>query len=333
MDAAESAGGEREVVLGVSVAGAAQLGRLERLDPRTVWTHEARDFTPWLYENRDYLEEALGIDIEFDEMEHSVGGYKLDLKGRDLTNDAVLIVENQLEGTDHGHLGQLLTYAAGTGAATIVWIARTFREEHRQALSWLNEESGEKTHFFGVQLALGRIGNSACAPLLDVVVQPNEWQKQMRNRPAIGPRGELYAEFWPRLIERIRADHPSWTSQTPETAAKPYNAVAMRAPIREARLYCSFAQNHHIRHELYIDAGTEEDTEAAYARLEGQRKLLEDEYGRSLEFDPIEGKRACRIADYLDGDINQTERHGEFVDWFVDTGERWRRALAAVEGD
>ena len=101
--------------------------------------------------------------------------------GRDITNDAVLIVENQLEPTDHSHLGQVLTYAAETGASTIVWIATSFREEHRQALDWLNENTGDRTHFFGIELQLVRIGDSLNAPLLNMVVQPNDWQKQIRS--------------------------------------------------------------------------------------------------------------------------------------------------------
>src|SRR5215203_5282830 len=116
----------------------ANLGRLQALDPRSVWPREAHDFTPWLLENEDALAEALGLDLELSAAEHPVGGFALDLVGRDMTNDCVLIVENQLSDTDHGHLGQLLTYAAGTDARTVVWLAPRFREEHRQALDYLN---------------------------------------------------------------------------------------------------------------------------------------------------------------------------------------------------
>jgi hypothetical protein len=129
----------------------AELGRLEWVDPRAVWLHEAADFTPWLLANCDRLADALGIELELDATEHPVGGYSLDLIGRDLNNATVLIVENQLATTDHSHLGQVLTYAAGTGASTIVWIATAFREEHRQALDWLNEHTDEDTRFFGVE--------------------------------------------------------------------------------------------------------------------------------------------------------------------------------------
>src|SRR5690349_15136925 len=122
-----------------------ELGRLTAVDPRTVWASEDGDFTPWLLSNADRLADALGIDLELTAAEHPVGNFLLDLAGKDITNEAVLIVENQLEPTNHTHLGQLLTYAAGTGAATIVWISPAFKEEHRQALDWLNEQTGEDT--------------------------------------------------------------------------------------------------------------------------------------------------------------------------------------------
>ena len=119
------------------------LGKLESLNPRKVWPHEAHDFTPWLLDNADALADVLGIDMELSTAEHPVGGYSLDLLGKDLTNNCVLIVENQLTATDHGHLGQILTYAAGTEAKTIVWMATSFREEHRQALDYLNDLAGD----------------------------------------------------------------------------------------------------------------------------------------------------------------------------------------------
>lgn len=115
-----------------------KLSKLENLDPRAVWLSEAHDFTPWLLAHADDLGAVLGIDIELTANEHPIGSFALDLIGRDLTNDCVLIVENQLTATDHGHLGQIVTYAAGADAGTVVWMATAFREEHRQALDWLN---------------------------------------------------------------------------------------------------------------------------------------------------------------------------------------------------
>jgi hypothetical protein len=209
-----------------------ELGTLEQVDPRIVWQHEAHAFTPWLLENGERLAEALGIEIDLEASEHAVGGFALDLVGRDLTNDAVLIVENQLATTDHSHLGQVLTYAAGTAASTIVWIATAFREEHRQALDWLNENTGEQTHFFGIELQVVRIGQSPLAPLFNVVVQPNDWQKQVRaatQAGAVSGKGALYMQFWRRFLDRVHAEHPEWTKAN---AAGSQNWFEMRSPIR-----------------------------------------------------------------------------------------------------
>lgn len=308
-----------------------ELGRLEAVSPRSVWVHEGHDFTPWLLSHADHLAEALGIELEFTSAEHPVGSYLLDLIGRDLTHDAVLIVENQLEPTDHGHLGQLLTYAAGTAAATIVWIATRVREEHRQALDWLNQETGEDTRFFGVELQVVRIGGSAPAPLLNVVAQPNDWQKHVRaaaRAEQSGGKGEFYLRFWTRYLERVHAEHPEWTrARKPPTV----NWMSQPSSVSGAAISASFAAGRRLRHELYIDREDGDRTAEIFEQLAAQRAVIEQRYGRPLEFEPLPERRACRIAEYRqDADVTEVERHEEFIDWFFDTGTRLRAALAAL---
>jgi hypothetical protein len=140
------------------------LGRLTQVPPRQVWPHEAHDFTPWLLNNVDVLSDLLGMDLVLEVAEHPVGGFSLDLMGRDEATGQIVIVENQLETSDHGHLGQILTYAAGTDPTTIVWVAASFRPEHRAAIDWLNARTDEDTRFFGVELGVVRIGDSEPAP-------------------------------------------------------------------------------------------------------------------------------------------------------------------------
>src|SRR5919198_446276 len=251
------------------------LGRLEQVDPRTVWVHEAHDFTPWLLDNADRLSEALGIDLELEAAEHAVGGYSLDLVGRDITNDAVLIVENQLATTDHSHLGQVLTYAAGTGASTIVWIATAFREEHRQALDWLNESTGDEAHFFGIELQLVKIGDSIEAPLFNVVAQPNDWQKQVRTATqagAVSGKGALYVQFWGRFIDRVHAEYSEWTRARP---VGPRNWIEMKSPIKGCIIGSSFAQGERLRHDLYIDPGDGDRNDELLGYLRDRRELIE----------------------------------------------------------
>ena len=306
------------------------LGRVQSVDPRSVWRHEARDFTPWLLENVDVLAGALGIDIELESAEHPVGGFSLDLIGKDLSNDVRLIVENQLAGTDHNHLGQILTYAAGTDAETIVWIATEFREEHRQALTWLNEQTAENVRFFGVQLELIRIGSSENAPFLRLVAEPNDWQKQVRtvSRAAeLSPRRQAYVEFWTRYIERVRAEHPGWTN-----ARKPgsENWMSQPIPVSGAWISVGFAQGGRLRHELYIDSGDADRNTELFEDLKSQADALQQAYGRELTFEPLLGRQACRIAEYTAGDIMEKQRHEEFIDWFFDAGVCLRRAVGEI---
>ncbi|MEQ7846708.1 hypothetical protein [Nocardioides kribbensis] len=158
------------------------IGRLNAVPAREVWRHEALDFTPWLLDNADVLSEVLGLDLELDAAEHAVGDFSLDLIGRDRLSGDLVIVENQLEPSDHTHLGQIMTYAGGTDAAHVVWVAPSFRPEHRRALEWLNERTDEATRFFAVEVKVVRIGDSPYAPLLSLAVQPNDWGKQVRTR-------------------------------------------------------------------------------------------------------------------------------------------------------
>src|ERR1700683_4411096 len=161
-----------------------QLGRLERVDLRSIWTSEDRHFTPWLAqpENLESLGEALGIELELEAQEQYVGPFRADLLCKNTAEqDSWVIIENQLEQTDHKHLGQLITYASGLRASTVVWIAEEFCEEHRAALDWLNQMADKSARFFGLQVELWKIGNSPAAPRFNVVCKPNDWETTVRH--------------------------------------------------------------------------------------------------------------------------------------------------------
>lgn len=311
------------------------VGRIERLDLRKVWLHEAHDLTPWLLENPDVLADVLGIDLELSSAEHPVGSFSLDLLGRDLTNDCVLIVENQLTPTDHEHLGKLVTYAAGTDAQTVVWVAPSFREEHREALDLLNDLGGERVRFFGVELGVVRIGDSAPAPLLELRAQPNDWHARVsaaaRATSQSTGKPALYVEFWNRFLERVRVEHSDWTNAR---KPGPANWMAMPCPFKGGPFYSfSFAQGGKIRSELYIDYSNADQAAALFAALEQSREAIEQVYGSPLSWEQLPDKRASRIADYDDGDVANSERYDEYIDWFFERGARLRAAVLSVVGD
>ena len=135
------------------------LGRLEQVELRSIWANEAGDFTPWLAQedNLRLLGDTIGIELELEERERAVGPFSADILCKDTVGGAWVVIENQLERTDHTHLGQLITYAAGLKAATIVWIASRLTEEHRAALDWLNEITDGKFQFFGLEIEVWKI--------------------------------------------------------------------------------------------------------------------------------------------------------------------------------
>ena len=155
-----------------------RLGKMTKItDLRSVWPHEANDFTKWLAEeeNLSLLGDAIGIELELEERESSVGSFSVDILAKESGTNRRVIIENQLEDTNHDHLGKLITYASGKGAEVIVWIVKRARDEHRQAIEWLNQHTDGNIGFFLLEIELCQIGSSEKAPRFNVVEKPNDW--------------------------------------------------------------------------------------------------------------------------------------------------------------
>ena len=194
------------------------LGKLQRVELRKVWPGEATEFTPWLAEkeNLDLLGDTLGMELELEAQEKDVGPYSADIFCRNTVDESWVVIENQLEKTDHSHLGQILTYAAGLSAVTIVWIAERFTDEHRAALDWLNEVSTDRAQFFGLEIEVWRIGDSRPAPKFNIVAKPNDWTKfEKAQRTDLTSTQALQLEFWHRFREFML------DSETPIKSGKP----------------------------------------------------------------------------------------------------------------
>lgn len=203
------------------------LGTLESVNIREVWQGEASHFTPWLArpENLERLGEALAMRLEPVSTETSVGPFYADIVCSNTNDDSTVLIENQLERTDHRHLGQIFTYAAGLDAVTIIWIAPQFTEEHRAAIDWLNRITLDKFSFFGVEIELWRIGNSPPAPKFNIVAKPNDWTRAMRRkRPDVGPDGTQGATtdlrlnqiaFWEGFQDFLAKAKSPYTCQKP----------------------------------------------------------------------------------------------------------------------
>jgi hypothetical protein len=291
------------------------LSKLERVPLRQAWKHEAGDFTPWLAEadNLDTLAQVLGIgELVLVAAEHWVGDFKLDILCTD--GDQQVIIENQLADTDHKHLGQILTYAAGVGARKVIWVAESFRPEHAAALQFLNDNTTDDLSFFGVQVELWRIGDSPFAPKFEVVVKPNDWVKtgreQARAAASASPTKQLQLKFWTALIERLAKNAPQIRPQKPRPQHWLNNSIGRSgfglniiANTRDERLGV----------ELWIP-GAEAKTH--FANLSAQREEIEKALGFELDWQELPDAKACRIATwYPDASIEEDQRWDEYLQW------------------
>jgi hypothetical protein len=281
---------------GVGMSSSITLGRLEQIDLRKIWFSEPGHFTPWLAEDANIvlLADTLGIDLEVEAQEKNVGPYRADIVCKDTTDGALVLIENQLEKTDHTHLGQLMTYAAGLDAVTIVWIAERFTDEHRAALDWLNEITNEKVSFFGLEIELWKIGNSPVAPKFNIVSKPNDWTKGGGGGSGGGavvltPTKQLQQEYW-RALRDVLAERKS--SLKPNKAHPQHwlNVSIGRANfILSATVHTAEAR---IAVEVYM---TGPDAKNHFKYLHADKYEIENEIGQPLDWREIPKKDASRI--------------------------------------
>jgi hypothetical protein len=306
---------------------AIELGALRRVELRDVWKHEAMDFTPWLVENMDLIGKVLGLDLETVGSEQAVGDFAVDILARDLGRNRRVIIENQLEETDHKHLGQLITYAAGLDASTVVWVSREFREEHRQALDWLNRGGGGSTEFFGVVVELLQVDDSKPAVNLRLIASPNNWSRRATpNTTAEDPSGKYarYQQFFQRLIDELREKHRFTNARI----GQPQNWYSFSTGTRGFQYGLSFAAGGRLRAELYIDTGESAQNVGALDALGRERASIEADFGESLEWETLEGKRACRIAVYRPGSIEDAAASlEEYHRWGIDRLLKFKKVL------
>ena len=305
-----------------------ELATIERVDIREIWPNEATDFTPWLAENLTTLGKALGLDMELEAQEAPVGGYSLDILARDVKNGRPVVIENQLGPTDHAHLGQLLTYAAGFDANVMVWIAKEFRDEHREALDLLNHRTGEESEFFGVEVELWKIAESPPAVNFNLVSTPNEWRKRAVNSTrAAGPvseKMEKYREFFQELIDTLRENHQF----TNATKGQPQSWYSFATGTSGLTYGANFNRDGRAGVDLYIDFRDQERNKRAFDRLEDNRGALESELKAALEWERLDDKRASRISIRRLGAIDDDRETLKALEgWMVDRLLDFRRVF------
>ena len=313
-----------------------EVGTLEEVPVRDVWPKEPGDFTPWLGENVDLVSDALGMDLELEGSEISVGGYSADLVFRDISSGAIVVVENMYGSTDHDHIGKLITYAAGLDASYAVLLAERFRAEHRSALNWLNLISREDCGFFGLGLEVWRIAESPPAPRLRIDVQPDNWSKSVRasKERQDSERDQLHRRFWAAIQSRLREDSADWAGRG-QPSKEAWMSFKRRQGIAFNVSFCKLDGARRLRVEAYVDTSDADSTADLYSALKSHRAEIEGSFGDALEWSALENRRASRVSFYFPGPVavEDEDRWPEVRDWVVPTLGRLRAAIDPVLND
>lgn len=298
--------------------------RITRLPLRTIWKHEANDFTKWLCDNIDLLSEIIGIEISNPEREQSTGNFNVDIKAEDNSGD-VVIIENQLEKSDHDHLGKIITYLAAFEAKTAIWIVSEPRPEHIKAINWLNE-GDNNCDFYLLKIEGIKIGDSKPAPLITKIVGPSEESKVVgKIKQEDSERHKLRLKFWTKLLEQFKLKHNLFSAISPTKDSW----IAAGAGKRGISYTFWITQNG-IRVELRIDRGKDSEAEnlKIYNELLSHKTEIETKFGSALIWDESEGNRMCAIRKTLEngGYRNPETEWDKIIQEGIDAMIRMERA-------
>lgn len=303
------------------------LGKLEQItDLRSEWAHEASDFTPWLAqpENLEALGHELGLELELIGTEVPVGPYSADILAS-TANDRKVVIENQLEKTDHDHLGKMLTYSAILDASIVVWIAKRFTDEHRKTLDWLNDHSDDTLQVFGICMELWKIGGSQPAPRFNVVSRPAELLKQARADRR--PRGELTEakklqfKFWVAVKGKLQESNTIPSLQTPQPKYW-FNVALGRSKIHISAIADTMANRIGVR--LYLRNTI---ADAALEQLQNDKQRIHEEIGAELTWNPNPENQDKIVLLDQPADLKDESKWDENVEWITETILRFRNTF------
>lgn len=290
-----------------------ELGKLEKIELREVWRHEALDFTRWLAkkENIAILSKEIGIDIEVIQTEMSVGRYNVDIYARDTESNKKIVIENQLENTNHDHLGKMLVYAAGLDADIAIWVVKDVNEEHKQAVEWLNDNSFEKINIFLVKVELWQIDNSPIAPKFQVICEPNNWAKVLKqqSKDNISDLELKQMEYWQGFVDYAKSKDKTYISQRPSI----YNWYVIRIGSSDYKIKLVHSVNSDmIRCQLEIFNNN------VYKKLEQYRTEIDNKI-TGLEWEYLEDRKVNRI-----GLSNNIKDNASSYVWLLDMVDRFK---------
>lgn len=297
------------------------LGKIEKVDLREVWETEDKDFTPWLAEEKNIsqLGDAIGIDLEVESQEKNVGPFRADILARDTATTHYVLIENQLEITDHKHLGQIMTYAAGLDAFSIIWIAKNFTEEHRAAIDWLNRITDENINFFGIEIEVIKIGDSVAAPQFIVVAKPNDWTRSVKkaaNDNELSQTKIKQREYWTALKDYVELNGKPFKMQKP--SPQHWSIVALGRSGFQLSLTVN-SQKKTVAVTFEINTDNAEDNKKYFDQIKQDFEVQASvAISDKLSWQRLDDKRVSIIQlsenfDFMDS-ANQTEQFSWFME-------------------
>ena len=302
-----------------------KLEKIKKVDLRKAWNKEAVDFTNWLAEkeNLALLSDEIGIDIDLIQTEASVGKFNVDILAEEENTGRKIIIENQLEPTNHDHLGKVITYASGFDAGIIIWIVSDVRDEHKQAIDWLNDHTDEKINFFAIKMELWQIGDSPFAPKFQIISKPNDWAKAVKQSAAQTTltKGKLLQlNFWDKFKEyaqskaaklRLRRTSPQHWYDISLGFSEAH--ISLTVNIRDDLLGC----------EIYIP-----DSKELFYGLKKHKDKIEKELDFEVNWMDLPEKKASRIKVSKEANVSESEDWEEHFEWLKDVAERFQKVFS-----
>lgn len=304
------------------------LGTMKLYDNiRDIWPDEDADFSPWLVENIDLLGDTIGLTLEAVERESPVGGFSADLLARESNSSATAVIENQLGISDHDHLGKLIAYASGKESAYVIWIVQTAREEHRQAVRWLNEITYEGVGFFLLEIQLWQIDSSQLAPKFNLLEAPNGWAKSNK-KPSCSLNGnsdKIKYNFWSDYRYYAFED-PTYSKEFRSHDPLPIRVYNLGIGSSDA---CIFLTCNTREDRVGVELNIHDDKDL-FDDLEREKSKIEAQIGLPLEWSRLDNRKASRIRLECDKNFRDASKRTECFDWLMQYSLAFKRAFTPL---
>ncbi len=300
------------------------LEKLEEIkDLRQVWPHEAADFTRWLAESQNLaiLGDTIGVDLDEAEVESAVGDFHVDIFTSDSSNGQKIIIENQLESTNHDHLGKLITYASGKSANLVVWLVKHAREEHRSAIEWLNNHTDDQIGFFLCEIKLYKIGDSMPAAKFEVIEKPNDWAKAIKKSDTNNQTMQRRLEYW-RAFNEYASTNKKFTHDF--NLRKPSGGHWMDFSVGSSKYHIAMCQ---IRRDGVITIEININNKEIFHKLYQHCAEIEAETGLEFDWQELPDKVISRIRAQKEVDFNDATTQNEQFDWLISSAIKLKQII------